>query len=291
MKSILLMKCETGLHMGTGDEIGIVDMPIQREKHTGFPKMEASGIKGVLLDDFNKKTKLATEPLYNSENRIHIFGAENGQDGAGNLQITDGKLLFLPVRTGKNVFGWITCPYILNRFFNDCLQRNDDDKYESIISPNNYGNIYKLELVVDPKEDMDKKRIIIEEFSFSVLESIPFPVRLLKETDSNEFIKSKFDNDLYVVSDDVFSYFSQMGTEINTRIKIGEDGVAENKALFTEEYLPEQSILYSMIDNLNGNDSVEEYIKEFDKRAIFQFGANASIGKGLTSVIRYGGEK
>jgi CRISPR-associated protein Cmr4 len=38
------MVVETPLHAGSGMGVGIVDMPIQRERHTSFPKLEASGL-------------------------------------------------------------------------------------------------------------------------------------------------------------------------------------------------------------------------------------------------------
>ncbi len=31
---------ETPIHPGSGSELGIVDLPIQRERHTNFPKIE-----------------------------------------------------------------------------------------------------------------------------------------------------------------------------------------------------------------------------------------------------------
>ena len=42
----LFLIVETSLHAGSGSDLGIVDLPIQREKHTNYPKVEASGIKG-----------------------------------------------------------------------------------------------------------------------------------------------------------------------------------------------------------------------------------------------------
>ncbi len=44
----------TPLHAGTGQELGIVDLPIQRERHTGFPKIEASGLKGSIREVFEE---------------------------------------------------------------------------------------------------------------------------------------------------------------------------------------------------------------------------------------------
>ena len=44
--------CESALHVGSGHDLGFVDLPIQREKHTGFPKIESSGLKGCIREAF-----------------------------------------------------------------------------------------------------------------------------------------------------------------------------------------------------------------------------------------------
>lgn len=48
------MVVETPLHAGSGVDVGIVDMPIQRERHTSFPKIEASGLKGCIREVFEE---------------------------------------------------------------------------------------------------------------------------------------------------------------------------------------------------------------------------------------------
>ncbi len=48
----LFLICETPLHAGSGDALGVVDLPIQRERHTGFPKIEASSLKGAIREAF-----------------------------------------------------------------------------------------------------------------------------------------------------------------------------------------------------------------------------------------------
>ena len=32
------IKTLSSMHVGSGSDLGIIDLPIQREKHTGFPK-------------------------------------------------------------------------------------------------------------------------------------------------------------------------------------------------------------------------------------------------------------
>jgi CRISPR-associated protein Cmr4 len=45
---MLYLYVETPLHAGSGSSVGIVDLPIQRERVTGYPLVQASGIKGKL---------------------------------------------------------------------------------------------------------------------------------------------------------------------------------------------------------------------------------------------------
>jgi len=48
------MVVETPLHAGSGTELGIIDMPIQRERHTDFPKVEASGLNGCIRGAYDE---------------------------------------------------------------------------------------------------------------------------------------------------------------------------------------------------------------------------------------------
>ena len=42
---------ETPLHAGSGSDLGAVDLPIQRERHTDFPKVEGSSVKGCRSEE------------------------------------------------------------------------------------------------------------------------------------------------------------------------------------------------------------------------------------------------
>ena len=54
----LFLIVETPLHAGSGSDLGIVDLPIQREKHTDYPKIEASGLKGAIRETFRTQPNL-----------------------------------------------------------------------------------------------------------------------------------------------------------------------------------------------------------------------------------------
>ena len=63
MRFLVFYRNETPLHMGTGTELGVVDLPIQREKHTGFPKGRHRVSKGILEVSVNIKTILVKRAI------------------------------------------------------------------------------------------------------------------------------------------------------------------------------------------------------------------------------------
>ena len=112
----LFLIVETPLHAGSGSDLGIVDLPIQREKHTDYPKIEASGLKGSIREIFDAQAK--SGQVKNDE-VILAFGPDTGDLHAGALGFTDARLLLFPVKSVKGVFAWVTCPAVLERFKHD----------------------------------------------------------------------------------------------------------------------------------------------------------------------------
>ena len=47
---LLYLFTRTPLHVGAGSSVGAIDQPVVRERHTGFPIIPGSSIKGVLAD-------------------------------------------------------------------------------------------------------------------------------------------------------------------------------------------------------------------------------------------------
>ena len=59
----LFLVTETPLHAGSGSDLGIVDLPIQRERHTRFPKIEASSLKGAIRETFEERAASVDEEI------------------------------------------------------------------------------------------------------------------------------------------------------------------------------------------------------------------------------------
>src|SRR4051794_4247895 len=47
---LLFLHAQTGLHPGSGTALGAVDLPVQRERHTQWPTIPGSALKGILRD-------------------------------------------------------------------------------------------------------------------------------------------------------------------------------------------------------------------------------------------------
>src|SRR3954462_11795203 len=79
---------ETAIHCGAGRSAGIIDLPVAREAATDYPFIPGSSAKGALRD-------LARRRNFTEDELHRVFGKH---DHAGNLLISDARLLLLPVR-------------------------------------------------------------------------------------------------------------------------------------------------------------------------------------------------
>src|SRR5208282_4538362 len=59
--AILGLHAQTSLHPGSGTALGTVDLPVQRERHTKWPTIPGSALKGVLRDLCRERAKLDFE--------------------------------------------------------------------------------------------------------------------------------------------------------------------------------------------------------------------------------------
>ncbi|MGQ9848311.1 MAG: type III-B CRISPR module RAMP protein Cmr4 [Bacteroidales bacterium] len=301
---------ETPVHAGSGSELGIVDLPIQRERYTNFPKIEGSGLKGCIREAFENSTKKvkfnSTEVNANDKSLISlVFGPEDGDEHAGAIAFTDARVLLFPVKSLKGVFAWITCPMVLNRFVEDMKIAGMREEFENW----DLTNVEKT--IPNQSNILVSGKVVLEEFTFEVKENqetekiaeklseIIFP----NETVYN-YWKEKLKKDLVILSNDEFENFVTYSTEVITRTKIStETGTVLPGALWTEEYLPQDTILYSIamttavrVDEKkkdkgqfkgNSSDDEAENVMKFFKEGlpeVLHLGGNQTIGKGIVSV-------
>jgi CRISPR-associated protein Cmr4 len=312
---MMFLITETPLHAGSGgDSVGIVDLPIQRERHTNFPKIEASGLKGCIREAFEKSNDQVSinrqNINVNDKNIISlIFGPEKGDEHASSIFFTDARILLFPVKSLKGVFAWITCPMVLERF-------REELKLLKLNNINFDYNFNLLKNTAPTNSDIlieGSNEVVLEEYTFKIerkndtsniakflAEKIfPKPQNQQPNNDIYSFWREKLENNLVILSDDDFKQFVTTSTEVITRIMIDTTGVVKEGALWTEEYLPQDSILYSIVmasplrvkdenkgifKGNNDNEEAKNVIEFFEKGLpeIIQIGGNQTLGKGLT---------
>ena len=249
----------TPMHIGNGTNLGLIDLPIQREAHTEFPVMPSSAIKGVIRASFEDEQK-----------QNDIFGKT---DEEGKVIFTDGKILLFPVKSLKGVFAWITSYYVLERFKRDT--NIDIGDFKAAEKDNALVSSDKIVI-----KDNNKSKLVLEEFTFNA--DVDKSLTKLKE-----IIKCDIDQDkIAIVSDDVFKFFVKNYTEVNARIKIDQKtGTAQDKGLWYQELLPAETVFYGCIaPRKNGcEEQLTEVINKINNQTL-QFGGDETLGRGLTKI-------
>lgn len=302
-KKTLLLFCESPLHAGAGTGIGSIDNPIQREKHTQFPKVEGSSLKGALRQRFWSSDALTEEVDY-------LFGPDLNEDSGDQayrsaIQLDDARLLLFPVQSAKGVFAYVTCPWVLEHFF-QCLAQTGITIPEDAnpdLSDLTGGLATSASAVV-----FDPSLAVLEDCVYELSEE-PKTTELAKwisaqlfGSDSSRAAAKKIQNSLVILPDQDFRDFVVLSTEVITRNKIDPGtGIVKDGALFSEEYLNQESLLYTSLACEGIAPKVKEdaqkafaYMKDeatilaqletqlhttFQHR--FQLGASATIGKGM----------
>lgn len=88
---IVNLECITNMHVGNGDvNFNIIDNEVERDVTTGYPTINASGVKGALREYFERNK--VDEKMISA-----IFGKEN----AGKLKFLCADMLALPMRASE----------------------------------------------------------------------------------------------------------------------------------------------------------------------------------------------
>jgi len=293
-KEYYLLKVLTPLHIGAGQGLGHVDLPIVREAHTNFPYIPATSLKGALRNlEINQVARARGEKPSQVEERLtknkfdqkeedilrlaKIFGVagegaeECKEVGAGKVLFSDAFIVLFPVKSAKGVFSLTTCPYVINRFFEllGIDQRVEDvsEGKVKVLNINGQKNLIK---------DNNKYKLLLEEFVFEVEESEELKkfVELV-----GVFVGEENKRRIVCVNDTDFMDFASNYTEVQTHIKIDLDtGTVKEGALWTEEYVPAESIFaFSLV-------FLEEL--DFTPPTTFHLGGDITTGKGFVKVQR-----
>ena len=286
-QSALFLYAVSPVHMGAGQAIGVIDNPIQRERHTGHPCFAGSGIKGALRHGF--------EAIGGDAKLIdRLFGPESGSSDlhAGAVSFGDAQLVALPVRSLKGGYVYATCPQALAR-----AQR--------LLALSGAAASWPA-LTVDPGHCLlanpallsgDKLHLEAFEYTAKVSQQLPalstdIAARALPADPAYAFFVDKIKTDLVVLSDTDFGYFAEHAMLVEPHVRIDENtGTAKDGGLFYTENLPPESLLIAPLmasqtrtgkkEDFDDATGVMAKIRNVIDGKLLQLGGDATTGRGL----------
>jgi CRISPR-associated protein Cmr4 len=295
-QKILYLTAVSSVHNGAGRGLGAIDNPILRQRDTHLPIIQGSSIKGVLREDW--------EDDQNKKRILFGPGPQENTDFAGAVSIGDAHLLLFPVRSLRGAFVWTASPLTLAlyqkhlRFAGIIL-----DSLDALMKKITQESIASSDILACQAgaEDLKaEKYVVLEEYAYKIKdweEVKKFAEQLaglIFHKDYPAFLKEKFKKHLVILPEDDFQYFITFATEVTPNIRINESGATQDGSLRYTEYLPAQSILYSLwsidkgrsstadTEKLGTPEEVWKAVKDHaDKKGRVQIGGDATVGKGL----------
>lgn len=278
--TILAIFTRTPLHIGAGSSVGAIDQPVVRERHTRFPIIPGTSLKGVIADLW----PATATGKRDGGDATWLFGSETATAAAaGALLFGEGKLLAFPIRSAKGAFAWITCPLTLARFARDSgnssLKIPCDLKGEECCAPASLC--------------LSDKKVILEEYVIAAKAEPDAAIVQALTSLSDDIVWQQLKDKLVILSDEMFAYFAENACETAQHIRIDDQtGTVAKGALFNQENVPSETLFYSVVNAQAGKGSgngktpgeAMAALKQQLAAGLIQIGADETTGLGWCSV-------
>lgn len=291
----------TPLHIGTGDSVDVIDKPIARNKTTGLPHIPGSGIKGVIREYATLDPNEANRPDWTT-----LLGPDSrdaqteGKHFAGALNVQDGHLLCMPVRSVKGTFAWVTSPLVLYHYQRELAE---------------YGVELDLALLSTLTDEASEQALVCEQSALVVRQTVDGNTSntvFLEDLDliahaeagvnaiaqqisaqvfpGDAVWQGLFEGRFLIVPDDVLVFLAETATDIRARVRMeAETKTVAEGALWYEENLPSETLCWNLIsvdrsrDKSNAKSDAEllaAFSAMLPSGQRLQFGGNATVGRG-----------
>lgn len=275
---LLSLYATTPIHAGIGsDGVSVIDLPIQREAHTGWPCIFGSAVKGALRAwcERTAAEQVAVDILFGPE-------STGAGEHAGAMAFGDARLLLFPIRSLTGYYKWIVSPALLARLKLDCDRANievPDVPIESLLQQGQGISAEGGEIFLDVYRVETEKSPHFEGI-----------VDWLAKFNAN---RNALEQRLVVVDDDLFTYLVQQTTPVTAHNRLDtQTKTVARGALWYEETLPAETVLYTVVQPFGsrkkGHDLDAEAIWDQFKTAVddrfVQFGGNETVGMGFCKV-------
>lgn len=299
---LLMLHAVSPIHAGSGSSTGAVDLPIQRERHTGRPIVQSSGLKGALREavergilakkmmpqaNWETKKKLLAE----SNELKALFGADRRLDQsdtqAGSLSVSDAKVLLFPVRSSHAPFLYVTAPQVLRQLNRDLLALGQNEVALAEVRDPGSGKAIAFSEKVSFEAEATGG-IVLEDLRVQASKDLDDGLRgvLAKLLDPVE--AGLLDQTLLLSNTD-FQYLVETACPVQTRIVLGPNGTTSESGgnLWYEELLPADTLLYALSfcsaerkDEALPADCLRKFLTDHLPEHL-QIGGDATLGRGF----------
>ncbi|QRO02987.1 type III-B CRISPR module RAMP protein Cmr4 [Archangium violaceum] len=288
-----LLHALSPLHAGTGQSVGIIDLPIARLRATNIPFVPGSSLKGVLREARRSLPPAEWEALFGPLREVSGAAGDEAREGdhAGALVVGDARLVALPVRSFLGTFAWVSSPLLLE------LARRDLAGLDGLPGrmkrlPATGARVGAGSITVSPKQ----RRLLLEDLDLDaqVEPAVDAWARFLSRTwpEEEEGLRERF----AVVDDETMSFLLETATQVETRVRIDPDtGTVVQGALWQEESLPAETLLVGVLaagrslrrgTELSATEVLERALKG---TALLQLGGKATVGRGRCRLAAWPG--
>lgn len=307
MKSQLyILKTITGLHCGTGLGDDKTEQPTSRDPVTQHPQAPGSSLKGVLRDHF-PKTEEFRAVFGPDRNEVNSNEREPIDAFASCVSFGDARLLCLPVRSFKGTFAYVTCPLALH-YFKQAALASGVKNITADLSVPDFPNDQPCALLAQNsclalppgQEHSDlSKAVLLEDLLVTTLDDQD-RAKLATQWRDNiaellkgcpAFVTDLFSPRFIIVSNEVLDHFCRLLPTIDRTSIDPDTGVVKKDtgALWSEEILPPEAILYGVLDvsasrtskKLEEKDALA-FLKTH-RPATLQLGGKATVGRGWSA--------
>ncbi len=242
---VRVIQALTSVHVGEGNSVGSVDLPIARERHTGWPVIPGASIKGTMR-------QRASWAGIEQEQILRAFGPEPESDdeAAGEIRFGQATLLALPIRALKGTFVLATSPLALGRMARVAPEGAPDSlpnpsREQAIISPQASEIVHEEGGLKLDSSFMGS--LLLEDLSWIAMadELVRAWSQWLAGWTGDQAPMDR----LVVLHDDIFTFATRYWTEVRTRASIDpKTHVVVDGQLFSVESLPPETLMWMLLE-------------------------------------------
>ena len=281
---VLTALAVTPIHVGTGQQFGAVDLPIQRDT-LGYPVIYSPSFKGALKQACVQKNNEMVEVKAGGGRLIHrakdggecsrLFGSDmRPESGIGNVSLTDLRLLFIPARSAERGPVYLTTHYMI------------DSILELLRLAGGAGQGISQELSALKDGGEGQKMVNVMGISNLPLRGISKDSELAKLFAGSSLYKHLLEQGVAVAGDSVSGVDSSILVDralmrvTRNRLDLLRKTVVQG-ALWTEEYIPHGSVFLGLAMEADGGSLAGALGGDF----YLNLGGKESIGRGLLRIV------